>query len=500
MHAIGNASAKELFRIPIIPSSVKVTSATFVDKGTSPEIKFAFANTLDEGSNRFVYFVADASGFPLDPFSMQRSAVLTVDNKNPVPVAYTVTNLTTQKDKLRSVIAPQEWSEDGGPAPIVISTADVPATHLKLLSAFTEKSTRSPLPGDAVALCANPKGDCDGDVQIPAYSSKALYLMYKGPVKPGVYGGNIALQAVEYASSAQSGLTIYVSSRDHVVWGVVVVLGSVLLAWWVKTWSSNRIARDQALLPVAALQSRLHSLSDTLHMATVQLNQDCPVLDGELESWRNQLEPDSLLKYGLPSGSVSPFQKAGAISADFLSFMAKADGAITLLGVFVVEGIQRVAQLLSEGRIPAPLAPKTARDVDNSYNPALNVDDARKNIADLILTAERPAIAGAELIAGAVAFAPPLLSFSKLMMEIKTLNTLAWIFLLGVSALATIITLVLKPGFGKTSDYLLCVTTAFGVPTVAGALIPAQTSTTTVTQSQPVSGSKSGATGAVVGL
>src|SRR5580692_12564957 len=73
----GKHSAKALLHIPIDPP-VKLTSATFVDKGTAPEITFAFANTLDEGSNTFAYFIADATGVPLDPFSMQRNGALTV--------------------------------------------------------------------------------------------------------------------------------------------------------------------------------------------------------------------------------------------------------------------------------------------------------------------------------------------------------------------------------------------------------------------------------------
>lgn len=53
--------------------------------------------------------------------------------------------------------------------------------------------------------------------------------------------------------------------------------------------------------------------------------------------------------------------------------------------------------------------------------------------------------------------------------------------------------IVMKPGFGRLTDYLICVTTSFGIPMLGSAVIPAQTAAaavTTSTSSQAVSGSK----------
>jgi hypothetical protein len=297
------------------------------------------------------------------------------------------------------------------------------------------------------------------------------------------------LHALEYASGTPSPLTVYVSPVIHVVLGILVVGLGVLLAWWVKTWSSNRIARDQALLPVAACQARLRGLTDTLRMAAAQLGTPCPVLAGELEDWTAKMDPAWLeTKYGLPGASPSPFQRIGAISNDFMSFLTQADAAITLLSVFVVDGIKRVAELTALGRIPAPQAPKTAAAIDAYYSAVLKVDEATNHIADLIAMAQRPMLTPALAESAAAAAG---LSFTSLLVEIRTLNRVAWCVLLGVSAAGTIFALVLKPGFGQLPDYLLCFTTAFGVPTIGGAAIPSQTASTTVTKSTPgTSGSR----------
>ena len=51
-----------------------------------------------------------------------------------------------------------------------------------------------------------------------------------------------------------------------------------------------------------------------------------------------------------------------------------------------------------------------------------------------------------------------------------------------MSRLGTIATVVLKPGFGRLTDYLLAVTMAFGVPTVGAAIMPNRTVLSAATQ------------------
>jgi hypothetical protein len=484
----GAKSAKGLLRLPLPANTADADAkgATLTDDTAFPKLTFANQGVSVAGSNRYLYFLADASDVPPVSFSYARRAILRFA-RSALTLEYNITNQATQIDKLRSVIAASDWSALDGPVPLVVSTADSPATRLELSGVFTEKSTHVALPRDAVLLCDQVDSEC-GEIAIPSYSTKTLYLRYRGPRKPGVYTGQIALHALEYASGTPSPLTVYVSPGYCVAMGIFVVGLGVLLAWWVKTWSSNRIARDQALLPVAAYQARLRGLTDTLHTAVTQLGTPCPVLAGKLEDWTAQMDPAWLeTKYGLPGASPYPNQRIGAISNDFMSFLTQADAAITLLSVFVVDGIKRVAELTALERILPQQAPKTVVAIDAYYSTTLKLDEATKHVGDLIDKAQTlrlaPAAVGSAAAAAAKSAAAAGLSFTSLLVEIRTLNRVAWCVLLGVSAAGTIFAFVLKPGFGKPSDYLLCFITAFGVPTIGGAAIPSQTASTTVTKS-----------------
>jgi hypothetical protein len=359
----GGTTGKGLLRLPLGAevNDEAAAAATLTDRGGFPKVAFANQGSSTIGSSRYLYFLANASDIPTISFLYPRKAVLRVSGKDQT-VDYRVTNQATQLDKLRSVICATDWSALDEPLPLVVSTADLPATRLEVSGAFTEKSNRVALPKGAVVLCDTRDGQC-GAIDIPAYSTR-LYLRYGGPHDPGIYAGSITLSAVEYAGATPSALTVYVTPVFH-LWGGVLAVGiGVFIAWWVKTWTGNRIARDQALLPVAAYQERLRSLTETLRMAATHLDTPCPNLMGALQEWTREMDAAWLeTKYGLPGRSPSPFQRIGSISNDFMNFLTQADAAITLLSIFVVCGLKRVAELAVSGQIQTSVTPKTAANI-----------------------------------------------------------------------------------------------------------------------------------------
>jgi hypothetical protein len=62
------------------------------------------------------------------------------------------------------------------------------------------------------------------------------------------------------------------------------------------------------------------------------------------------------------------------------------------------------------------------------------------------------------------------------------LNAIAWVTLLTAACVGTIVAVVLKPGFGKPSDYLLAFGTSFGIPTIGTAVLPARSMLTSLTK------------------
>src|SRR5579883_2270372 len=484
---------KGLMRI-LQPPGTNPAGATLTDNGTAPKITFTSQGSAAADSGVYLYFLADAEDVPLSGLKAGRRATLQLASGSPQSITYTVTNRATQPDKLMVLLTATDWSMLSRPLPIVVSTTDAPATGLRVSGVFTEKSSHDALPLEALELCRNPEGECDSRITIPAYVTATVYLRHGGAAPTGTYSGAFALAALEYAPTSGTKLNVYISSASDVFWGVVSVALGVLLAWWVKTWSSNRIARDQALLPVASAQARLRALGYTLHSAAARLDTECPVLNVELQDWMRKLDPQALVtRYGLPDRSVGPFKSVAAISGDFTAFLNQVDAAINLLSAFVIDGVKLTADLTAAGRIPAPAGPKTTGAIDQYFREDLKLDDARKHIADLISQAQSRTAFAAEALTMPPANTVPQLSFSSLLVEIRLLNGVAWAILLAVSALGTILALVLKPGFGRFSDDLLCFTTAFGLPTIAGAALPSQSMAAKVTQTtQPTSGSNSG--------
>lgn len=267
----------------------------------------------------------------------------------------------------------------------------------------------------------------------------------------------------------------------------MVIFGG-FLAWWVRVYASNRVTRNQALLPIAIHYERLTALAAALKSATAQFHAPTPNISGAIADWIKRLDISSLeVEYNLPRKTPSPFSPTPAVSSNYTSFLTQVDAAVILLTIFVKEGVVQVVELTTSGRISSPQAPQTISSIDSLYKPGLTPDAARTGIGALISKAQAPT----ELASPQPAAAAAPLSLNQLLIEIRRLNITAWCVLLAAAAIGTIITIVLKPDFGQLSDYLLCFTTSFGIPIVGSVAIPAQATTATVTNpTQGVSGSR----------
>jgi hypothetical protein len=479
-----DAKATVRLQPPVGTSVPDSMGATLSDLNAFPTVSFTNLGISAGTGPKFIYFQAAVTNIPPVPFTRQRIVILRVGAKA-YPVLYILTNQATQSPSLTITLGTSDWSASAGPMPVAVTTADAPATRVQLDAGFTENTSRVPLPANAIELCAYAqKTPCEA-LDIPPYSTRTGFLRGAGGWRAGVFSGKIALTAVQYKTPVTSNLTIYLSGQRHKWLGILAVVFSVFLSWWVKTWAGNRIARDQALLPVAALDGRLRALADVLGAASPEVGYPCPKLTGALEDWTAKLSVSSLEQnFGLPGPSPSPFQRPATLSGDFTKFLTQADTALTVLQI-LINGVQQVRTLTASGELPPPKSPVAAKSIDDAYNSTLTSDQAVAAVTAAISAAK-----SAWFSATAAVSPSPMPSFASLMVEIRRLNTVVWLVMLAVSAVGTILLLVLKSGFGKITDYLLCLTTAFGAPTLLGAAIPAQSVSTTVTGStQTTSGS-----------
>jgi hypothetical protein len=388
------------------------------------------------------------------------------------------------------LIAPAEWSLQSGRVPIVVSNKNADVRDLILEAAFVDANTRYGLDRGKLQLCADADNPCQGTVKIPPNSAATVYMGDAGRISAGIYDGRIVARYLgppECGVSPVTTMRLYSSSAWHGFAGIVVVIASAFLAWWVKTYASNRVTRAQALLPIALLSERLNALDSALEKVNVQLGTRTPKLSGAAADLMKQLAVTTLeVKYGLPGKTPSPFSVRG-ISTEFTTFVSQSDSIVTLLTIFVKEGLEPVVELTASGQIPSPKAAEAIVAIDGLFDPVLKREDARKGIQEAIEKARTP---GPSPSPESVSRAVAPLSFDRLRVEIRSLNIVGWFVILGVAAISTIYQFVLKPGFGRPSDYLVCVITSFGLPVVISTLMPSRASVTAITDaSQPVSGS-----------
>jgi hypothetical protein len=269
-----------------------------------------------------------------------------------------------------------------------------------------------------------------------------------------------------------------------------VVLGA-FLAWLVRVYVSNRVTRDQALLPVAADLERLHSLGEVLKRAAGTTDAQMPKLTTAVQQWEHDLSP-SLLEatHGLPAAFPSPFATFSRVGGDYQTFLTRADSEITLLNIFITNGVGVVLDEMNAGTMRTNRVATVLASIDAAYSPGLDASSAFQKIS-ILISAERAAVAIQHHLTPVEVLTEAGLTVNKLSLEIRSLNSTAWIVLLLAAALGSIVTLVLKPGFGKVADYLLCFTTSFGVPIIGGAMFPTQGTSAVITSSpQPISGSR----------
>jgi len=236
---------------------------------------------------------------------------------------------------------------------------------------------------------------------------------------------------------------------------LMVILG-VAAAWVVRSWVSNRVARDEALLPALLYERRAQALQATLKTVKVVT----PALELSLRVLLEDLDPVDLERKRL----IPPARPAVAPSAvrttEYNLLLDKVQGQLRLLTLFIEEGVAKAAA------IGGPDAAKTIQLLDEKYSPQLEPLTAARLIEQLV-AALRPRQGPGSEPSPRRAEAMP----ASLRMEIRRLNDLAWLAILVATAAGTIAVLVLnKPTFGSPVDLINCCLAGFGIPTAAASL------------------------------
>ena len=386
-------------------------------------------------------------------------------------VEYTLSNTSPVSFGWTVQPPPAAWSlVYGQPASIAIAVGPVPATDVTLASCgFVEQSTKKPLGCDRLKLCTTSSDTC---TPLPTLSSgvHSLFLRAEGAIDPGIYQGSFNVSAREIPQgSTLSPITLYSTSLTYQIWGVVFLLIGVALAWFVTSFARTRIARDQALLPVAMLRAQLDDLMATLAGAPQAYRQETSQTESAIQNLKAKLT-DAALSNFLPPRSPLPFGSSGD-AGGLKALLESLNGPVAQLTAIVREGLVPAWKNWQPGMAPAAEAAIGAavHDIDAlSTTPGLTLEQVRDRIhvrLDALNRVLHPAPLAAILPPIPARPSSPPLSFERLSLDIARLSSSVWIIWFLITGLTGSAALVFSNlGFGVPMDYVQCLLWGFGIP------------------------------------
>jgi hypothetical protein len=193
--------------------------------------------------------------------------------------------------------------------------------------------------------------------------------------------------------------------------------------------------------------------------------------------------------YGIPSSVPPAFGPSFSPNASYAAFVTSVQSSISLLTVFIVQGLETLVEQTVAGTVPSSVAIALSIKIDGAYDPSLTPIAAANEIRSIVTSAQGKAARAGNI--DDVREDDTMPASSRIFMDMRRVNMVTWFCLLGVGIVGSIALVVLKPGFGTVTDFLVAVVASFGVPAVGGSLVPSQsTGSATMQVSQAYSGSR----------
>jgi len=441
-------------------------------------VTFSFLKSESPGdAARLWYFTATIDGLPASQ-TQKRMARFRFESINET-AEYALSNQPTAASNWTVLPPPDPWvMTSWWPriqcVAVGIIPGDAPATSLRLQqSALVEQSTKKLLGLGHLKLCRDSAGvDCgNGTFDLPPhYAGPPLYFCVDEDFHGhGNYRGAVSLSALEKPETQAVTLDVYSSSLGAKALGFFLILVGVVAAWVTKVFASNRLTRDQELLPATMLRGRLEALQSDLAHLPATLQGQTPDIDHDITGLLQDLTTENLSAHNfIHPATPNPFA-APIDSSGFKSFLAERDTKVNLLTVLVEEGVKPAVQMALRPARPTDDDIAVALGRINALwgqNPLPSEAQARATITQQIL----PDLARTVVVASGVAqpaatLARPV-SFDQLRVEVTDLNLLVWGVAASLTALVGLVVLILNnPGFGIPVDYIYCVFWGFGIPT-----------------------------------
>jgi hypothetical protein len=431
------------------------------------------------------YYRAIVSGLP-PTASQQHYAVITSADKKQQSLLYTLTNQPAGTFSWTVNKPPDPWvgsDADGSCTAFTVTTKDAPATDVKVFSTLVEQTTKQAITLDALRLC-QVGSNCDGTqpVTLVANVPTALQLCTTRGFH-GKYDGSVVLTSRQKPEGDVVLQHAQFSSGGAKVFGFVLILLGVIIAFVAKVWARTVLERDQALMPVTLMRSQLKALQQTLaQFKPEEYRKDPTNLPVAIKTLLDELD-DKVLdsRHFLPPRVPNPFGFT-VDAAGLKAYLETRNPRLQVLSILVNDGVVQAAKEDNGSLSTAQKAEVTAaiKKIDKIIitPPVPGPDQALQQVREIVADLHDvlfPPPQGARL---AVARQSANLSFEALQLEIATISKSIWVVYGILTALTGLAFLILSnPGYGVPTDYLLAFFWGFGLPTAVQSLVPSSAAT-----------------------
>jgi hypothetical protein len=289
----------------------------------------------------------------------------------------------------------------------------------------------------------------------------------------GKYTGSFWISADQSKSGTALAVTFYESSTCRYIIGLAILVGSVIVAWFIGVWLRADVNKLQLERPFALLRSQQQAIAHEYEKLNAAISGSAETFARQLAALRENLKTANL-KDVLGTGWPSAFGAAPQISDDYKSRLESLSNKTALLKKLMEEG------LLVVNRMPTrPNATSVAEEIAGlSVGDAVTGDTAQK-LADALARLHEPlgdALEAHFLARTAIQFREPTVQMIDL--SLQSLSIVAWLVLAVVSvAMGWYLLILNHPGFGTYTDFFFCAAWGLGLPAGATGLASATTTT-----------------------
>lgn len=412
--------------------------------------------------------------------NQQHYAVVTYANNQTQTLLYTVTNQAAGSFSWSVSKLPDPWVSSQGPnadegacTAFTVTAKDSSATNLTISSTLVEQSTKKAITLDSLRLCKS--GKCDetpvtlqANVPTPLQlcTTKTFHGNFHGAVvlasreKPD---GDVILQSAQFSSFVAK------------LFGFLLILLGVAIAFVAKVWARAKVERDQALMPVALMRRQLNALKQALEQLKPDVYRDVPTdLNAAIQTLIDELAENVLdSRQFLPPRVPNPFGFTVDV-AGFKEYLEARNPGIKLLSVLVNEGVVPAAKKDNGTPADTQAAVTTAiKNIDALVKTTPDADQALLKVHQILDNLDGTLFPN--VLNPLVALVPAAAnrSFEAIQLEIQSISKAIWVLygiLTAVSGLAFLI--LNNPGYGVPLDYVFALFWGFGLPTAVQSLAP----------------------------